>query len=114
MPKSASNSIPTPTLLVMARRRKEPDPASHDCKCLRCGYGWKSRVESPKRCPSCISDKWMRAPRPGKYARGKDHPKVRDRDKYNPGASVVASKKNQEAATTYKYGPEGKGILHRP
>lgn len=30
------------------------------CLCLRCGYGWKSTVECPSRCPGCGSAFWDR------------------------------------------------------
>lgn len=29
-----------------------------DCRCLRCGHVWGSRVEDPQKCPSCGSSSW--------------------------------------------------------
>lgn len=26
--------------------------------CKRCGYKWNQKLESPKRCPNCISPYW--------------------------------------------------------
>jgi Zn finger protein HypA/HybF involved in hydrogenase expression len=30
----------------------------NDCKCLRCGNRWVSRVERPKACPRCKRYDW--------------------------------------------------------
>jgi len=29
-----------------------------DCKCLRCGHVWQSRVDNPQECPNCKSRNW--------------------------------------------------------
>ena len=29
--------------------------------CLRCGYWWKKKVASPKKCPRCLSKYWQTA-----------------------------------------------------
>jgi len=30
-----------------------------DCECLRCNFKWRKEVETPKRCPRCLSYKWQ-------------------------------------------------------
>lgn len=27
-------------------------------KCIRCGFSWNPRVENPRQCPYCHSERW--------------------------------------------------------
>jgi len=29
-----------------------------ECKCLKCGFEWPSRVDDPKQCPKCKRYDW--------------------------------------------------------
>ncbi len=37
-----------------------PDPSRHQCRCLKCGYTWRSINMKPLRCPKCRSKAWSR------------------------------------------------------
>jgi len=38
-------------MVKMMIRMSEKQPEEHNCK--RCGYVWKARISSPKKCPRC-------------------------------------------------------------
>lgn len=31
---------------------------NNECECLRCGWIWNPRRDSPKRCPGCQNPRW--------------------------------------------------------
>ena len=44
--------------VVAAAASVVPSTPAREISCQRCGHEWASRVEKPRRCPSCFSTVW--------------------------------------------------------
>lgn len=68
--------------------------------CLKCGYEWKPRVGSPKRCAWCGQVKWWEPRRDGRV------PEMHRGENREPGVVEVKHCKQCDRDWNYRGGPE--------